>query len=747
MKKLSSKIIIFLLVTILLWSGVNFGFVKNANAQDSNAPAGSISMPVDGGTPTVGNSVGQTAADQALSNVQIGGTGVLSNQAISDIGNGVMPGSSGSKSGWTIKTIIGKAADLASGIFFTGPIWVSIMAWIIPINAILAALTMIVAGVFDALLNISMSSFSSIIDSAGINTAWTIIRNVLNVSFIFILLYIAISIILGSFGPKKKSTVAGVVISALLINYSMFITRLIIDFGNIIAVALYNAPGGAFNSAALMGGLQIQTILSPDNLTSTGQISSLILMVIEMVLLCVFMSTLFKGIIFMLGRLVALLALLALSPFGFVGLGIPWLKDKADEWWTNLIGQVFLLPVFLFFLMMTSIMLKAAQDIIGVFNSDVTNFSTHVSNGSALANGNSATAFQPGQWIYFCLIIGMLHLSVKMTKKMSGGVGDVMDKAVAGMKWAAGAAIAIGASVVTGGAAAPMAAGALSSMVAKGGVPGRIGLIGQKVMSRGESASKVFRQPGLKGDIARDVVLANVLGGVKNSIGLDLKKSTDEYNKYQKDYTKRASEEANKVGPADVNAEMKNRKETMKNIEEQADGRVGQTEEGKKLLESLKKFDKNGDEMTKGIKNMKEAIESETDETKKTNLQKTLKEKEDELDKLKTDSEEAKKRRADAAKIIGEEMGYDTESHEAEMKVLETVKLEKEKALNEHLNNLSKKSYYGKKAAETLRAAKGKYKEKSPADELREFAKKQYEKEQKESKSEEPKEEKKEEKK
>ena len=762
MKKISSKIIIFLLVTILLWSGINFGFTKKASAQSTFTP-GSLSMPVDGGTPTVGNTVDQTTGlGQSLSNVQTGGSGILSDQAISDIGNGVVPGGSGSDSGsgWTIKTIIGKAADLASGIFFTGPIWVAIMAWLVPINAILAALTIIVAGIFDGLLSISMSSFGAVIDSSGINTAWTIIRDVLNVSFIFVLLYISISIILGDFGPKKKSTVAGVVISALLINYSMFITRVIIDFGNILAVAIYNSPGGAFNSAVLMGGLQIQTILSPDNFTTTGQISSLILMLIEMIMVCVFMATLFKGIIFMLGRLVALLALLALSPFGFVGFGIPWLKDKADEWWTNLVGQVFLLPVFLFFLMMTSIMLKAAQDIIGVFNSDLTNFSTHFANGSALANGNSATAFQPGQWIYFCLIIGMLHLSVKMTKKMAGKtMSDIVDKAAKGMKYAASAVIAVGASVATGGAAAPAMAARLGTMAAKGGVPGMAGRMGLSYMSKGANATKVFRQPGVVGDISRNL-LGTTVGSIKDGTGLDIKGATKDVNDYQKNYNKYAGAEANRRGSTEVlEEEKKNREQTMEEIKNRAEARLGENGEGKKLKETLDASEKTTKDLTDKIAQLDKDIEATPSRTTKEGLFKQQEEAKRQLEEtqkttetskkaMERNEEERKHKKEAMTKVIGVEMGYDMGEHERRMgKINSEGKLEggeiekeikiKKEAQGAYLDGL--KGYAGKKAARAIREAikkGGKYEEKSTEqkwlDEVREKMKKD-EKEKKEA--------------
>ncbi len=765
MKKISSNIIIFILITAFLWGGVNFNFVKKANAQNLNGVANSISAPVGGGIPTVGNNSAQTATTPASTSVS-------------------------KAKPWSIKTFLFKIADTAGGIVgvFTWYGWVS--GALLAIGSICNLIVGIQALIFDGLLMVSMSQFGSIVDSSGIVTAWTMIRNLINVSFIFIILYIAISIILGSFGPKKKSTVAGVVISALLINYSMFITRVIIDFGNIIATAIYNTPSGAFSTGGVMQALQLQTILTPDNFLATGQINSVVLMVLQIVMVCTFMAVLFRGTLFMLGRLVALLVLIALSPIGFVGFGIPWIKDKSDEWWTALIGQVFLLPVFLFFLMMTNTMLKAAGNIIGVFNLNVSNMSTHIQSGSSLADGSSYTAFQPGQWIYFGLIIGMLHLSTKMTKSMAGKtMSDLVDRAAKGMKFAAAAVIAVGASVATGGAAAAPMAARLAGMAAKGGVTGAVGRIGMGASSFATKAAapvaKVLKQPGLVGDLSRDL-LKNTLSGVKEHTGLDIEAANKSVRDYQKNYNKFAGEEANRIGSTeDQEMEKKHREETMAGIDSRAEERLGvdpkKDELTKTLADSTKAIvdlDKDISEKDKEIEKKKKEIEAapsretkselyaeqqklESDkkelEAKKVGVINTETISKQALDEHKKDREERKKA---LVQQIATESGYSLEEHERRMgKINADGKFEageiegeiqsKKSAQTVYVNNLyNNEGYAGKKAATAIRKSiekGGKYEEKSDADKIIEFAKKQYEEEQK-NKGGEPKKEKKEEK-
>ncbi len=95
---------------------------------------------------------------------------------------------------------------------------------------------------FNAVVSLVLSS--NLYSSDFISESWTIVRDLSNVFFILVLLYIAIQTILGigggghGGGPKKM--IAQVIIMALLINFSMFFTKVVIDSGNILALVFYN---------------------------------------------------------------------------------------------------------------------------------------------------------------------------------------------------------------------------------------------------------------------------------------------------------------------------------------------------------------------------------------------------------------------------------------------------------------------------------------------------------------------------
>jgi hypothetical protein len=76
--------------------------------------------------------------------------------------------------------------------------------------------------------------------STFIPTAWAVVRDLSNVFFILVLLYIAIRLIVGIGGHDTKKMIARVIIMALLINFSMFFTEVVIDASNILALVFYN---------------------------------------------------------------------------------------------------------------------------------------------------------------------------------------------------------------------------------------------------------------------------------------------------------------------------------------------------------------------------------------------------------------------------------------------------------------------------------------------------------------------------
>jgi hypothetical protein len=353
-------------------------------------------------------------------------------------------------------------ADTAAAVI-SAPAYLALRGILYILTLILSLGIYLSAGLFDGIMILSIEKFSDVVQASNIEAVWSIIRNLINISFIFILLYISISIILGNFGPKQKSSVASVVVAALLINFSLFFTRILIDAGNYVAVAFANNIGKLGElSGLVMSGVQIPSVFNFDTLTSlTSQAGVILLLVFQNVILAILLWAFLTASFLFLGRMIMLIILMTLSPIGFVGGAIPWLKEKSDEWKKNLTDQILVAPIFLFFLVIIHKMIQAG----GQFES--------ITKGALDKGGIWGTDFPLGPLIYYAIIIGMLVAGVKMTKKLSGAIGGMADKFAS---MATGAAIGI----ATGGAA----------------------LVGRTVIGR--SMAKLAESDALKGAAAKD---------------------------------------------------------------------------------------------------------------------------------------------------------------------------------------------------------------------------------------------------
>ena len=209
--------------------------------------------------------------------------------------------------------------------------------------------------------------------STAISAAWTAFRDLANILFIFILLYIAIGTILGLSNVNTKKLLTRVIIVALLLNFSLFFTKLIIDASNITSTAFYNAilnesPRNAENqsgglSGAIAGKFGVVSIYETENLEATiraqGTLTRMFMYGIFGALFMVFASFVLFAIAFLfIARFVIIIFLFILSPLAFAALALP--KDEySGRWWKSLWDQAIFAPACLALLWVVVIILDA----------------------------------------------------------------------------------------------------------------------------------------------------------------------------------------------------------------------------------------------------------------------------------------------------------------------------------------------------------------------------------------------------
>jgi len=232
----------------------------------------------------------------------------------------------------------------------------------------------------DLSIYFSIKNNSLINDSDSIvNKGWVICRNLTNIFFIFILIFIGIATILGlqSYGYKK--ILISVIIAALLVNFSMMMTKLVIDASNVLAMeflckATNNACDASEISKVMTSGLQLQTVFGEQNmpiqdvLTKYGiseeKLPQFYLLSSGLMLLAAFV--LFAGAILFIVRIVTLAFLIILSPFAFVAMAIG--SGIGRNWWHKLVSQSFFAPAYMFFIYLVLSSLNGIQTITGSQN-------------------------------------------------------------------------------------------------------------------------------------------------------------------------------------------------------------------------------------------------------------------------------------------------------------------------------------------------------------------------------------------
>ncbi|MFZ2621214.1 MAG: hypothetical protein WAX85_01820 [Minisyncoccia bacterium] len=257
----------------------------------------------------------------------------------------------------------------------------------------------------------------------GINTAWKILRDLMNIAFIFLLIYEGIKMIIGQSSTNDvRKFITGLVLASLLINFSLFFTKVMIDASNIVTIGFYQAilvppPGstvpiaeyglsdpiaralglaglfGATGDPGFAGGNDMGGIL----IMALG--SGMVLLVSAFVFFAV-------SILFII-RYIALIILMMLSPIAYMGIALPFVSGYAKDWWKAFNSQIIFGPVYM--IMTWVILTLMSSPGFGMQGSFV-----------KLFNDPTKPSFSNiGLLFNFALIIGLLIASLLIAKKVS----------------------------------------------------------------------------------------------------------------------------------------------------------------------------------------------------------------------------------------------------------------------------------------------------------------------------------------
>lgn len=444
----------------------------------------------------------------------------------------------------------------------------------------------LVAGVggylFDSVINFSVIEMGKNIKIGNgdyISDAWKIMRDVINIAFIFVLLYIGIMTIIKGFESGTSKMIATVVVVALIINFSLFFTKIIIDSSNIVAINFYNTiksetpsstgewsgVAGAFLNVLQLGTIQSKEIIDIDKAGGDNKFLNIIKVSLGgTIILLVLAIVLFIASLMFVTRYIVLIFVLIASSAAIGSWILPSLKKSIyDKWWGALIGQSFFAPVFLFFLFISLKMTEGMTS--SLLQSKNMKWSEiFMGNGAAVAAGIDLI-------ISYLIVVGFLVASIIVSKQLSNMAGSGAGK-ITGFMGGTALGVAGFAGRNTVGRLGQTAANstALQNFAAKS----RVGMGLLNVSNKVAKGSYDVRGTKTFGAMGVDMGKAGGEGGFQKSMTEAVKKRKDQYatagelndnEKIRRDKLKEQLEAASETEMNIIEGESRN----IKELEEQ----------------------------------------------------------------------------------------------------------------------------------------------------------------------------------
>ncbi|HLC99857.1 MAG TPA: hypothetical protein VJC11_02755, partial [Patescibacteria group bacterium] len=297
------------------------------------------------------------------------------------------------------------------------------------LTIVFSLLGKLLTAIIDMLIKVAQ--YNNIIDQPTVQSTWVLMKDFVNMFFVFGLLLIAFSTILHLQDYEAKRRLPKFIFYAVLVNFSITICGLFIDIGQIIMLTFVNAfKGDALNNLTSMTGLLEYGNLQLGEGTVTAQevIGGYILAIVFMV---VAIAAIGAMLVMLIVRILFLWILVILSPFAFVLPAIPRAEKYAGQWWDMFSKQVMTGPLLAFFIWL-------ALTVVGN-NTDL---------GTSIVGPNGVEIVQTkaggsGFFINFLIAIGMLFAGLMLTSQMGGAAGKIAGS-VSGKLQSMGTGIATG---------------------------------------------------------------------------------------------------------------------------------------------------------------------------------------------------------------------------------------------------------------------------------------------------------------
>ena len=311
-----------------------------------------------------------------------------------------------------------------------GSFTASVVGWLI--MQLVSGLGKVLTWVIGLLIQIAQ--YNDFIAAPAVSKGWIIVRDICNMFFIAALLIIAFGTVLKVEKYSYKRTLGGLLIAAVLINFSKFICGFFIDIAQILMLTFVNA----FKDAAAGNFLQMLGMdkwLSFSGAQSaaggsalTGALFALILVVISLIVISIMM-------IILAFRIVIIWILVVLSPLAFILNVFPGkMKSYSNMWLEKFTNQLIVGPVMAFFIWLSFAVANQSSIVPEGSKYSGKNEAAATEEEIELNNNSISEAANPSNFAKFVVSIAMLVGSLLVAQQLGVAGGKMAGKAIGKMQ-------------------------------------------------------------------------------------------------------------------------------------------------------------------------------------------------------------------------------------------------------------------------------------------------------------------------
>lgn len=248
-----------------------------------------------------------------------------------------------------------------------------------PIFLLIGLFLGVSGALFDGVIDIFVLGMGAQVHGTfgdAITAGWELVRDIANIAFVFGFVYIGIMTILDPEKANTKRLLAQLIIAALLINFSLFFTRVVIDVANIATVeirdlmVIRDAGGNEVDigiGGAFMQHLGVADLYNPEGISFSsigdtwGAIfseGSFAFFILASFLMLTAAFVFAAGAVLLLIRFAALLLIMIFSPVLFAATVFPQTEKYAKQLWDLLFRYAFFAPLLLLLLLMSFLLIS-----------------------------------------------------------------------------------------------------------------------------------------------------------------------------------------------------------------------------------------------------------------------------------------------------------------------------------------------------------------------------------------------------